>query len=371
MPRESTKGQRADSGGRRARIRGVPRATIEDVAREAEVAPSTVSLAFNEPERVRPDTRERVLAAARKLRYRPSAIARRLVTRRADMLAVVVPDTRNPFFGKVFQGIDTEARRAGLDVMLFTTENDPGLERQRLEAAVRNRADGIILVGEHRQGPDPAAELLAEMVATGVQVVLVERQVERLPSVWGRKREGCRKAVEHLIGLGHRKIAFVGGLLAQGGSYQRLAGYREAMEAHGLQVRPEWVAEGGFHPAGGREATARLLALDPGLTAFVAANDLMALGVLRALREAGRRVPEDASVVGFDDIPEAAFVVPSLTTVDMPMERLGRRAMELMVRGLEGEVLDGVDEGLPTELRVRESTGPAPGDTVAGAMGGQ
>lgn len=334
------------------------------------MAPSTVSLAFNEPERVRPATRARVLAAARKLHYQPSAIARRLVTRRADMLAVVVPNTRNPFFGKVFQGIDTVARLAGLDVMLFTTENDQDVERQRLEAAVRNRADGVILVGEHRRGPDPAAGLLAELAAMGCQVVLVERQVPGIPSVWGQKREGCFQAVKHLIGLGHRRIAFVGGLLDQGGSYQRLAGYREAMAAHGLEVRPEWVAEGGFRPAGGREAAARLLAQDPQLTAFVAANDLMAVGVLRALREAGRQVPADASVVGFDDIPEAAFVVPALTTVDMPMERLGRRAMELMLRGLQGESLDGVEEGLDTELKVRESTGPAPEAVKTTGRGG-
>ncbi|WP_304172463.1 LacI family DNA-binding transcriptional regulator [Limnochorda pilosa] len=356
---DQVRNRRPASGDRR-RKRVVARATIEDVAREAEVAPSTVSLAFNDPERVRPATRARVLAAARKLNYRPRAIARRLAARRADMRAVVVPNTRNPFFGKIFQGIDTEARRAGLDVMLFTTENDPDVERQRLEAVVRNRADGVILVGEHRKGPDPAADLLAELVAMGIQVVLVERQVPGIPSVWGQKREGCFQAVEHLIGLGHRRIAFIGGLLEQGGSYQRLEGYRRAMAAHGLEVRPEWVAEGGFSPAGGREAASRLLARHPELTAFVAANDLMAIGVLRALREAGRRVPEEASVVGFDDIPEAAFVVPALTTVDMPMERLGRRAMELMLRGLHGEGLDGVEEGLPTELRVRESTGPAP-----------
>ncbi|HEY8530770.1 MAG TPA: LacI family DNA-binding transcriptional regulator [Limnochorda sp.] len=360
MPQTPSGREEAARRPRQLKRRAVNRATIEDVAREADVAPSTVSLAFNEPHRVRPATRARVLAAAKKLHYQPSAIARRLVTRRADILAVVVPDTRNPFFGKVFQGIDSAARRAGLDVMLFTTENDPEIERQRLEAAVRNRADGVILVGEHRRGPDPAAKLLAELVAGGVQVILVERQVPGLPSVWGQKREGCFQAVEHLIELGHRRIAFVGGLLDQGGSYQRLAGYQEAMAAHGLEVRPQWVAEGGFNPAGGREAAARLLAQDPRLTAFVAANDLMAIGVMRALREAGRRVPEDASVVGFDDIPEAAFVVPALTTVDMPMERLGRRAMELMLRGLQGESLEGVEEGLPTELKVRESTGPAP-----------
>lgn len=331
------------------------------MAREAAVAPSTVSLAFNEPERVRPATRARVLGAARKLRYRPSAIARRLVRRRADVLAVVVPDTRNPFFGKVFQGIDTEAQRAGLDVMLFTTENDPVMEQQRLEAAARNRADGVILVGEHRRGPDPSAGLLRELVASGLRVVLVERQGAGLPSVWAEKREAVGRIVEHLIGLGHRRIAFIGGLLREGGSYQRLAGYRETMGRHGLPIRPEWVAEGGFTPEGGYRAVTELLDRSPDLTAFVAANDLMALGALRALQEAGRRVPADVSVTGFDDIPEAAFFSPALTTVDMPMERLGRRAMQLMLRMLQGEELPGIEEGLPAEVRVRESTGPAPG----------
>ncbi|BAS27044.1 LacI family transcriptional regulator [Limnochorda pilosa] len=330
------------------------------MARAAAVAPSTVSLAFNEPERVQPATRERVLAAARHLRYQPSAIARRLVTGRADVLAVILPNTRNPFFGNVVQGIESVAAQAGLDVMLFTTENDPGLERQRLESAVRNRADGVVLVGEHRAGPDLAARLLTELASAGTRLVLVERQAQGSPAIWADKREGARQAVQHLIELGHRRIAFVGGLLQQGGSHQRLAGYREAMAGYGLEPRPAWIVDGGFTPEGGYRAGSELMGRCPELTAFFAANDLMALGLLRALHEAGRRVPDDASVVGFDDIPEAAFLTPALTTVDMPMERLGRRAMEIMLRMLRGETLAEFEEALPTELRVRESTGPAP-----------
>ena len=322
---------------------GVP-ASIHDVARAAGVSVATVSGSLTTRESVAPATRERVLAAADALRYAPNRAARGLSTGRTGNLGVIVPDLGNPFFHEVLRGAQARARLA--DHAVFVADGqESAAEEETLIGAMGKQVDGIIICSSRL-----APATLAALDRTPA-VVLLNRRIRGRPSVVFDSASGMRQAVSHLAGLGHRRVAFVSGPRRSWSDQQRRRGLRGAADTAGI----EWVAIGPVSPRfdGGVAVAERVLA--ERVTAVLAYNDLVALGILSRLAELGVGVPDELSVVGFDDIPVAAMVTPPLTTVALPTADAGAAAVEMLL-----DDPGPVARTLPARLVVRASTG-APG----------
>ena len=301
--------------------------SIKQVAAAADVSVTTASRALSGHGRVGAATRERVVEAATRLGYEPSALARGLSGKPTATIAVLVPDITNPFFPEVVRGAQEVADRLRHVLLLGQTADDVERTLDLLGQMRRRRVDGLVLVG----GRIPAAD--AAVLLSGLRVVNIDREIA-LPGVsvvGSDHRAGGRLATEHLIGLGHRRIACLAGPLDLAVARQRRAGYDDAIEAAGLPARPDLVVEADFDEVGGRRAAETLLARGAGFTGLVAANDLAAFGALRALAEAGLRVPDDVSVVGFDDIRLASYLGRGLTTVRQQTASIGRLAAELLI----------------------------------------
>lgn len=333
--------------------------TRNDVARKAGVSTATVSYVINSgPRPVSAETRERVLAAIQELGYQPNAVARNLRMQRTSLLGLIMPDTRNPYFADVARGIEQVAFENGYTVMLCHSGYDLMRELQYVDMLHIQRVAGVIWVPatEHF---DPYHKLMEYDVPT----VVVDRLVPNVQSlaVLADNFRGGYLATEHLIQLGHRRIAFISRPVDLTHSQERMRGYLTALADHGIPAQPEWVARGGFRMEDGYQAVESLLRLQEPPTALFAYNDTMALGALRALYDHGLSVPRDFSLVGFDDIGPAAFSYPSLTTVYMPKIEMGQRGAELLLAFINKE--DPPAEWLqplPVRLVVRESSGPAP-----------
>ncbi|GIG40206.1 LacI family DNA-binding transcriptional regulator [Cellulomonas phragmiteti] len=319
--------------------------TLRDVARAAGVSAATASRALSAPDLVAPERRELVRRVARELGYRPNRAARELITGRSGHLCLVVPDLGNPFFSAVAKAVQARARATGHAVVVADAEEDPVLEAE-LVAQLGGQADGVLLCSPRMSGDD-----LAAVAADGRPVLLVNREGAGLPSVVVDNRDGVRQAVRHLHALGHRRVAYAGGPSGSWSDARR----RDGLAALDLDV--EVVDLGAHAPVFAGGVGAADLAVASGATAVLTHNDLMALGMLDRLRTRGVRVPADLSVVGFDDAPVATLVTPSLTTVAMPLARLGRTAVDLLLAPRGGEVPHSV---LPVELVVRGTTAPPP-----------
>ncbi|MER3455570.1 MAG: LacI family transcriptional regulator [candidate division GAL15 bacterium] len=327
--------------------------TILDVARAAGVSPATVSRVLNGAGHpVREATRHRVLEAARRLEYYPNRLARGLLWRQTHVLGFVVPDVSNPYYAAILRGVEEAAAGHGLVVMLCNTGRDPGRVQACLRTLLEHRVDGIVVAG----GTLTAADV--RVVQGRVPLVAVGRHRAPVPSVRVDNADASRKACQHLLQLGHRQVACLAGPRSSLTARDRVEGYRAALREAGIWPRARWVVWSDLTAEGGYRAARQLLSTSR-VTALVACNDQMALGALRALWEAGLRVPQDVSVVGFDDTPTAAVAVPALTTIAIPAEELGRRALELFLAARAGRSDNEVV--LPTQLRVRESTASPPG----------
>ncbi len=336
------------------------RPTLANVAKLAGVATSTASIALNNKRRVSPSTRARVLAAAQTLGYQPNAVASRLASQRTNVIAVVVPSLANPFFATIVHELQRKVLRAGFDIIMYNTEDDVQLEAKHIESLLRNRVDGVVFIGQHTGASHPNDHILRMLPDRGIQVVLVERQMDNAPiaQIYADKEVGARNGVRHLISLGHRRIAMVAGFLDIGGSFLRRRGYEKALKEAGIPVNADLVVDGSFTPLGGYQAAKELLSRHPDVSAIFVANDLMSIGVLKALQEGGKTVPVDVSIIGFDNIPESRFLNPSLSTVDVPTRRLGQAAAEVLLSGLNGKSVSPRTLVIPVELIIRESTGP-------------
>src|SRR5215213_6871754 len=334
-----------------------PRPTLEQVAALAGVSRATVSRVVNGSPGVSPVVRAQVERAVAKLGYVPNRAARSLVTRRADSVALVVsePHARffsEPFFAGMVRGVSGVLAETGVQLLLLIAQDLPN--RGRLERyVVGGHVDGVLLASVHGDDPLPAV-----LERAGVPAVLVGRPAAP-PSasyVDADNRGGARAAVGHLAGRGRRRIATITGPLDMGVGLDRLDGYRDGLAAAGLAADPGLVEPGDFTEEGGAAATARLLERPgPPVGAIFAASDLMAAGALRALRAAGRRVPGDVAVVGFEDSAVARYAQPPLTSVRQPIEELGRQATRLLLARMGGEA-GGMHLILDTELVVRAST---------------
>jgi len=326
--------------------------TIVDVARAAGVSPATVSRVLNNSHPVSPRTRERVLQAVTSLHYHPNALARSLLKRRTAILGVLVPDVSNPYYSVILRGIEDEARLRGYSVLVCNTDRDPSRQVQSLRTLRERRADGVIVAGG--QLDKAAVDLLK---GTDMAVAAIGRHLVPVPSVRVDNVAAALEATRYLLSLGHRRIAIITGPTGSLTASDRLEGYQRALTEAAIPLRREYVVEGGFRVEGGYAGAKRLLTLSAPPTAILAGNDHMAFGAIRALHEMGLRVPQDVSIVGFDDTLVAQYTVPALTTVAIPMYDLGRKAASVLFTRLEGRRTPMVTV-LSTELRIRESTGP-------------
>ena len=315
--------------------------TLQDVAREADVAVSTVSRALSNPDRVSRAMRERVQEVARRLGY---ASAR--IPVRDSLLALMVSGIANPYNAALVRGVESQARAAGASLVVGDIADGPEVELAYLERLRDRGVDGIVLASSRL----PEAELISS--ARGSDVVLLNREVEGLPSVVTDSRDGSRQIVEHLAALGHRSIAYLAGPQAMWTDNERWRGLSENAARLGVDI----VRLGPFMPRLDQGSSAADVGLGSGATALVAFNDLLAIGVLQRLRRRNVVVPGAISVVGHDDIFGADFCQPSLTTLHSDVEHAGRTLVDLVL----GRILSRPETPIviPTQLVVRESTGP-------------
>jgi LacI family transcriptional regulator len=342
------------------------RVTIRQLARISGVSIGTVSRALNGYSDVNPDTRERIMRLARELDYTPAAAARSLVTQRSHLVGAFLetgeghPDPfSNPFFYEVLVGLKNAIGAAGYDLLLFASER-PGNgygEHSFLKRARHHNVAGVVLMDVDPDDAEVRRLTRSDLPCVGVDVELVGPQTEYVIS---DNAAGIGMAMRHLHDLGHRRIATITGLLDTRPGADRLRAYRSEMQALGLAYRDEYVAYGDFYVESGHRAMAKLVALPEPPTAVVAASDLMALGAIRAVAEAGGSVPNDVSVIGFDDIQLAGHVHPSLTTLRQDKTGLGAEAGRALLALIDGKADTPAVMTLPVELVVRGSTTSPP-----------
>ena len=301
----------------------VKSATIRDVAREANVSVATVSRVFNAIDAVTGPTRERVLAAAARLDYVPHSGARSLSMRRTDTLGVILPDLHGEFFSELIRGIDVATRARGLHLLLSHSHGDPH-EATAVLRAMRSRVDAMIVMSPYADD-----ELLAAALSGRMPLVMLGGAASGdHPRLAIDNHAGAFQMTAHLLAAGHRRIDFIAGPPGNIEAAERLAGYRDALAAHGTAAGE--VLQGDFTEEAGL-AAATLLAAGALPDAIFAANDMMAIGCLQGLRARGLRVPGDVALAGFDDIPISRFLDPPLTSVGVPIAELGRQAVECCV----------------------------------------
>ncbi|HEY7690634.1 MAG TPA: substrate-binding domain-containing protein [Dongiaceae bacterium] len=339
---------------------GPESATIYDVARLAGVSSSTVSHVLNGTRKVSEETRRRVQAAVKELGYRPNDAARMLREGRAKLIGLVVPDISNTFFAGLAHSLEMLAYDRGARLVTCNSDYERERERAYVDDLVRRRVDGIIIAPIM-----PDAEFEAAVGETGLPVVLIDRVSEQsnLPNVGLDNGAAAALAAEHLYQLGHRRIGCISNHPDLADSVdQRVQGFTAALKRHGVAVPADAVAYADFRVEGGMAAAGRLLASRPDLTAIFCTNDPLAVGAIKAAVAAGRSVPGNLSVIGFDDSLEAQIAQPPLTTVAQPIGTLAGRAMDL----LRGDEAAGRRQRLSARLIVRQSTGPVatPGAAV-------
>jgi LacI family transcriptional regulator len=339
------------------------RVKLTDVARAAGVHPGTASRALNPLTRdqVSRETSRRVARAAERLGYIPNAVARGLRTSRSYIVAMIVPDVTNPLFPPMVRGAEQVLSRAGYTLVLTDTDNDSATERRQVEQLRARGTDGFIVATARWDDP-----LLDEMAGAGVPAVLVNRNTAsaRLPYVGADERTGIALAVDHLVGLGHRRICYLAGPQDTSTGRERTAAFRQAVRGHELPVvRSQVRACAAYTEAAGAIAAQALIRSGHDCTAILAGNDLIAFGVLSELAKAGISCPEQMSVVGFNDLPMVAKLTPPLTTVRLPLTAMGSLAAQVLMGEIDATATaDGrlTQSLLGVELAVRGSTAPPP-----------
>ncbi|MEH6451942.1 MAG: LacI family DNA-binding transcriptional regulator [Psychromonas sp.] len=321
---------------------------IKDIAKAAGVSASTVSRALTANGFVAAATAEKIRKAAEALNYRPNFQARSLRTKRSMSILVVVRDIANPFYLEVFKGVEATAREARYSVLMGNTEGDPAREEEYFEMVRDGQADGMILM----------TGMVPEGYEDQKKKVVVATQMipdSGLPHVLIDNAKSAGMAVEHLLSLGHTRIAHISGPEGEGMSEERKKGFIQTMENAGMDIPADYIQEGDYHLGSGLKLTARLLDLPVPPSAIFVANDEMAFGVLRVAQERGLHIPSELSVIGFDNIHFSQAVFPPLTTINQPRVEIGKCAMKSLLQLIAGEQ-PGNDVVLQTELVHRATT---------------
>jgi LacI family transcriptional regulator len=333
-------------------------ATIHDVAKRAGVASITVSRVINNSGYFSQGTRQRVEAAIAELGYVPNRLARSLRSKRTNILALVLTDITNPFFTTLARGVEDTASDAGFIVIFCNTDESETEEQKYLQVLLQQQVDGILLVPA--RSTSDSVELVQKH---GTPVVVLDR---RLPSsakvdvVRCESVDGAYRLVQLLIGLGHRQIAVLSGPKIVSTAKDRVTGYRQAMVEAGIDNRLQLVYYGAFTQSSGYEMAQQVLNVNPRPTALFAANNLIAIGALKAVRDARLRVPEDIAMVSFDDLPANLLTSPFFTVAVQPAYEMGQKATQLLLARLAGKAPERCQEViLPTDLVVRQSSGQA------------
>jgi LacI family transcriptional regulator len=336
------------------------RPTMKDVAQHAGVSVSTVSYVLNNSGPVAAERRARVLDAVEVLNYTPNESARSLKRRSASTIGLVVPDLANQFFALLAEGVERAASERDVLVVLCAPEATGAAGSVNARLLRSQRLDGVVYLS----GADMSPSSLLELTRLG-PVVLVDEQIPGfdLPAVVSDSRRGARVIARHVLEQGHRRIAVIGGPPRLWTAQQRLAGYREALAAAGLDPDDLPVLAGDYHQDSGAELAAQLLSGPPGErpTALLCANDLMAIGALQYCKSAGISVPAELSIVGFDDLPVASLLTPALTTVRQPARDMGFAAANLLFDLLEDKPGDSSNGMFPVTVQIRDSVAPPPG----------
>jgi LacI family transcriptional regulator len=328
--------------------------TIQDVARQAGVAPITASRVINNSGYTSRSVRERVLQAVADLGYVPNTLARSLRSRKTDTLALIMSDITNPFFTTIARGVEDTASDAGYTVIFCNTDESEAEEQKYLNVLLQKRVDGILLVpaGSGDRSIQSAREQNTPVVVIDRRVAGCAVDVVRCDS-----EIGARNLTQLLISLGHQRIALLTGSAGVSTAEDRAIGFRKAMDAAGLSSE-NLVFHGSFTQTSGAEMLRQVLALKPRPTALFAANNFLAIGALNALREMGLRVPDDMALVSFDDLPAALVTFPFLTVASQPAYEMGCRATRRLIERLENLADDECREIiLPTEIILRASSG--------------
>ncbi len=329
--------------------------TIRDVARQAGVAPITVSRVINNSGYVSQGTRARVEAAITDLRYVPNTLARSLRFKKTRVLALIVTDITNPFWTTVARGVEDLANEHGFNVILCNTDEDEAKQNAYLQVLLQKRVDGFLLVPARS-----AAEPVLTIQAQNVPVVVLDRQIPgaAVDIVRSDSEGGAYRLIRYLLALGHRRIAVLSGPQTISTAVDRVAGYRRALANAGLPPSAELVFYGAYNIESGHQNALRALASTPRPTALFAANNFIAIGALRALDEIGLRVPEDIALVCFDDVPLWLQINPFLTMASQRAYLMGQRATELLLERLASHnPTDPREIVLPVDIVIRKSSG--------------
>jgi LacI family transcriptional regulator len=304
-------------------------------------------------------TRARVLEAARLLNYSPSALAQAMVTRDTRIVGVIIGDATDPYFAAIVRGVEDVARQHGYLVIVCNSDRDPAIELRYLNTLNDYRVDGVIFAGGGLVAEDYVRSIRQALeVYYDREAACVSLGKHLFPSfsVMVDNAQIATDAAAYLIGLGHRDIAYISGPSLLTTTHLRQSGFEAAMLAHGLPIRPGYLLSGNYRYESGVEAARAIVNLSPLPTAVMASNDLMAIGCISGLKELGLRVPADISVIGIDDVAMAQFVDPPLTTLAMPLHKMGALGMESLIKIRKGELTHEQSMTVPYQLVVRKST---------------
>ena len=328
-------------------------AVIKDVAARAGVSTGSISKFFSNPSGLREENRKRIERAVRDLDYRPSNIARSLRTRRSNLLALIVPDIVNPFYTSVYDSVRGSASPYGYKAILYTTEDDLKILRDYLEGDYIDEVDGIIL--RFLDEDEIAADF--EKIRSRIPFVLLSWDMNaKTDSVVVDVFDAVNKATNHLLQLGHRDIPYIGGPSDSRISKEKMRGYEKAMGDADSSLRPEYVFMGRYRLQTGYQATQQFLRLPHPPSAIVAANDTLAIGSMKYLLQKKIRIPEDVAVIGLDNVPLSAMYEPAISTVTIPIERMGLEAVKMLMNRIQKPHSRSRNILLGTELVIRSST---------------
>ncbi len=326
--------------------------TLKDVAETAGVSIMTVSRVINQKDDIAKKTKEKVIKAINKLNYRPNKLARYLAIRKSDFITMIVPDISNPFFSEMIKSAENVARKNGYNIILGDAQGDAEIEKEYIHKAIEIRSDGILLASPRLE------EKVINEINNIIPIVIIDRHIsnDKVLQVYIDNFEGAFTAVEHLINLGHRRIGFLNGPKEVQDCLRREAGYRASLEKYKIPYDPELIIISDFEFKSGYNAFDTFMNMNPRPTAIFTANDIMAFGLIQRAHEKSIKIPENLSVVGFDDISMSEYINPPLTTVRHPRRGMGYEAVTLLIKKMvnENEILNS--NKLKNVLILRKST---------------